>query len=414
VVGTVVFVLKGYPRLSEAFIAQEILALERRGLNILIASLRRPTDPRYHPIHAEIRAPVRYLPESLLSEPGRVLAAWWTMRRRPEYGAVRRLWRHDLRRQPTWDRVLRFAQALVLTYELPADVIRLHAHFLHTPASVTRYASGLSGRPWSCSAHARDIWTTPDWEISEKLEDLDWLTVCTEVGRNQLATLASAPERIELAYHGQDFDRFPPSPAKGSHRDGNDENDPVVILSVGRAVEKKGFDVLLRALARLPGRLHWRFVHIGGGIGLPALQRQADTLGLGHRITWMGPQAHDTVFKTYRAADLFVLPCRIAGDGDRDGLPNVLVEAQSQGLACVSTRVSAVSELIEDGVNGLLAAPDDEMALAGALERLIIEHALRARLGRNGCERVRTEFSHERGIDQLMARFNAGTPDPQS
>src|SRR5690349_6813921 len=135
--GRVAFVLKGYPRLSETFIAQEIAALERRGLEILIVSLRRPTDTRRHAVHDDIRAAVLYLPEYLLLEPWRVFRAWLRQRKTSNYKNSRNIWLRDLLRDPTPNRVRRFGQALVLADELPRDVKRLHAHFLHTPASVT-------------------------------------------------------------------------------------------------------------------------------------------------------------------------------------------------------------------------------------------------------------------------------------
>src|SRR5204863_9033647 len=151
--GRVAFVLKGYPRLSETFIAQEILALEQRGLDILIVSLRHPTDPATHPVHREISAPVLYLPEYLHDEPRRVLRGWRQARRLPGYRAAWRIWLKDLIRDPTPNRIRRFGQALVLATELPADIRQLHAHFLHTPASVARYAAAMRGTGWSVSAH---------------------------------------------------------------------------------------------------------------------------------------------------------------------------------------------------------------------------------------------------------------------
>ena len=186
----VAFVLKGYPRLSEAFIAQEIAALERRGLDILIVSLRRPTEDRLHPVHREIRAAVHYLPEYLYREPLRVMRAWLTVRKSPAYAAARAQWLRDLARDPTPNRIRRFGQALVLAAELPCDVGRLHAHFLHTPASVARYAAILRELPWSGSAHAKDIWTTPEWEKREKLAACDWLVTCTRANHAHLAALA--------------------------------------------------------------------------------------------------------------------------------------------------------------------------------------------------------------------------------
>ena len=403
----IAIVLKGYPRLSETFIAQEILALEGQGLDLRLISLRHPTDPSVHPIHREIRAPVAYLPEYLHDAPGRVLQAWRRARRLPGYGGARRTWLADLRRDPTRNRVRRFGQACVLAAELPAEVGHLHAHFLHTPASVARYAAIMRRLPWSCSAHAKDIWTLPDWEKREKLAELAWLVTCSAVGRDHLRGLAADPSKVELAYHGLDFQRFPDPPERAA---GRPEGQPLVILSVGRAVEKKGIDDLLEALARLPDSPAWRFVHIGGGQDLPALQRRAERLGLSERIDWLGPQPQDVVLRNYRAADLFVLASRIARDGDRDGLPNVLLEAQSQGLACVSTRVSAIPELIEDGRTGVLVEPGDPAALGAALQRLMADPQARAELGAAGARRVRQRFSMAGGIEVLLSRLGTAAP----
>ncbi len=170
----VAVILKGYPRLSEPFLAQEILALERRGLDLRIVSLRHPPDKDIHPVHREIGAPVSYLPEYLLTEPLRVLRGFAAARKLPGYACAHAIWRRDLGRDPTRNRTRRFGQACVLAAELPGDVTHLYAHFLHTPASVARYAAIMRGLPWSCSAHAKDIWTSPDWEIAEKLADAAW------------------------------------------------------------------------------------------------------------------------------------------------------------------------------------------------------------------------------------------------
>jgi glycosyltransferase involved in cell wall biosynthesis len=397
----VAFILKGYPRLSETFIAQEIAALERRGLDITIVSLRRPTDARRHALHDEIRAAVLYLPEYLLLEPWRVLRAWWKV---GTSKAVRSLWLRDLRRDPTPNRLRRFGQALVLAAELPAGVDRLHAHFLHTPASVTRYAALLLGLPWSASAHAKDIWTTPEWEKREKLASCEWLVTCTEANRAHLDALAP-PGRVELVYHGIDLQRFMPSVAPARARDGRNPADPVLILSVGRLVEKKGTEGLLEALARLPASLHWRLVHVGGGPLKGKVQRKARRLGIDASIEWRGALTQDKLLLEYRDADLFALASRVARDGDRDGLPNVLLEAQSQGLACVATRVSAIPELVRDGQTGLLVEENHPAALARALEALITSPARRRALGQAGQQRVAELFSLDANIEPLARRF---------
>ncbi|MDZ3838174.1 MAG: glycosyltransferase family 4 protein [Rhodospirillales bacterium] len=401
----VAFVLKGYPRLSETFIAQEIRALERRGLDIRLYSLRRPTDAAVHPIHAEIAAPVVYLPEYLRDEPARVTAAWRRARRLPGYRSAWETWRRDFRRDRSASRIRRFGQAVVLAAELDPDVGGLHAHFLHTPASVTRYAALMLGLPWTVSAHAKDVWTIPEWEKREKLACCRWLATCSQVNARHLAALAPEPDRVRLAYHGLDLSRFPPPPSSRVARDGSDQTGPVTIVTVGRAVEKKGHDVLIEALGRLPADLHWRWVHVGDGPLLPALKRQAEAAGLSDRVDWLGARPQADVLAALRRADLFVLACRIGADGDRDGLPNVLLEAQSQALACVATSVSAINELIEDDRTGLLVPPDDVEGLAIAMARLICEPALRQRLGRAGLHRVHAAFAMEPGIDRLAAWF---------
>lgn len=407
--GRVVFVLKGYPRLSETFIAQEILGLERAGLDIEIVALRRPTDRQTHPVHAEVRAPVSYLPEYLRDDPARVLRGLWRCLGKSGLAAATFAFLRDLVRDRTANRGRRFGQALVLAGEMQPGVRALHAHFIHTPASVCRYASLITGLPWSCSAHAKDIWTSREWDLREKLAGARWAVTCTAAGAAELNRLAPGDNPVRLIYHGFDRDRFPPLAMPRQKRNGLDGVAPVRLLSVGRAVEKKGFDLLLDALAALPKELAWSLVHIGGGERLADLQAQAGRLGLSQRIDWRGPQAQDRVLSAYREADLFVLPCRVADDGDRDGLPNVIVEAQSQSLAVVSTAVSAIPELIEHDVTGLLIPPEDIQCLARAIERLIRDPALRIKLGKAGGRKVHALFGHEEGIARLMALFEASS-----
>ena len=411
----IAIVLKGYPRLSETFIAQEIHALERAGLALQLISLRHPTDHALHPVHRAIRAPVHYLPEYLYQEPVRVMRAWRRARSLPGYRAARALWLRDLARDRTPNRVRRFGQAMVLASELDARITHLHAHFLHTPASVARYGAIMRALPWSVSAHARDIWTSPEWEKREKLAAADFTVTCTRHNLEHLRALAPPGARVSLVYHGLDLTRFTPAQSPAGRRDGSDPDAPVRLLSVGRAVEKKGYEVLLAALARLPADLAWTLDHVGGGPLLAALRARAQHAGIAARIRWHGALAQQQVIERYRGADLFVLASRIASDGDRDGLPNVLMEAQSQRLACLATEVSAVAELIHDGVSGDLVAADDIEALARALDRLIRDPQRRARLGAAGEARVRGEFAMDTGIAALLAqlpRASAGAVAP--
>ncbi len=245
----------------------------------------------------------------------------------------------------------------------------------------------------------------PDWEKREKLQDMDWLVTCTAAAHDHLSALAPTQGKVSLVYHGLDLVRFAPSARQRPDRDGSRAEEPVRILSVGRLVEKKGYDDLIDALARLGPEPHWRLVHVGGGALAGRLQGLARQRGLADRIDWRGPQAQTAVLDAYATADLFVLASRVAYDGDRDGLPNVLMEAQSQSLACIATSISGIPELILDGRTGVLVPPGDPAALATALAALIADPGRRRALGEAGNRRVRTRFDMTSGADLLAKRF---------
>ncbi len=402
-----VVVVKGYPRLSETFIAQELRGLELAGLDLVIVSLRHPTDKKRHAVHDEIAAELLYLPEYLHKEPLRVLRGLWAACRRPGFGATLRGWLSDLRRDLSRNRLRRFGQAAVLVAEWPIGGAWLHAHFIHTPASVADYAARIMQIGWTVSAHAKDIWTSPDWELSAKLNRARWAVTCTEMGHKHLQSLADDPARVHLSYHGLNLDRFPAFTDARPPRDGSDPAEPVQIVSVGRAVPKKGYDTLLRALALLPADLHWRFSHLGGGAERESLQALAVTLGIADRIHWQGSVDQAEVLAAYRSSDVFALACRITADGDRDGLPNVLVEAASQGLACVSTTISGIPELFCNGENGWLVSPDDADGLAAALRTAITAPDLRQQYGSAASAKVRATLDYHHSVNQLVNLFAA-------
>lgn len=400
--GRLAVVLKGWPRLSETFIAQELVALEKRGLRFEVWSMRHPTDKKRHTLHDALKAKVSYLPEYLYQEPLRVLKGLAHSARLPGFGAAFRLWLKHLVRDPTPNRVRRFGQAAVLAREASPDLKFIYAHFLHTPSSVALYASIMRGVGWGFSAHAKDIWKSPEWEKRDKLDRSTFGVTCTGLGAEHLRSLSADPAKLDLVYHGLDLSRFPPPPPQRPPHDGSGE--AVTIISVGRLVEKKGYNLLLDALASLPAALKWRFVHIGGGDLSQQLKARGQKLGLSDRIEWRGSRDQGEVIAALREADIFVLPSRIASDGDRDGLPNVLMEAASQELPILSTSVSSIPEFIENGKQGMLVEPDVQR-LAAALAKMIADPAGRASLAAAARKRLVESFGMDAGINRLSARL---------
>ena len=397
--------VKGWPRLSETFIAQELVALERAGIAFDIWSLRHPTDTKTHPLHDQLRAQVRYLPEYLHQEPMRVLRGVLAALVRRGFWSTLAQFIRDLARDRTRNRVRRFGQACVMARELPEGTDAIYAHFLHTPSSVARYAAGLRAIPWAFSAHAKDIWTSPDWELREKLDKASigaaYGATCTAFGADHLNNLATTTP-VDLVYHGLDLGRFPDAPDRPERMPG----DPFAMLSVGRLVEKKGFDRLIDALALLPDDIDWHWTHIGGGALDADMRTRAERLGISKRITWRGACDQPEVIAAMRAADLFVLPSRVAEDGDRDGLPNVLMEAASQLLPILSTPVSAIPEFIDTGVHGILC-DDDPKVLAQEIEQLAKAPKRGPELAQAAHTRLHSEFTMQPGIDHLAQRLRA-------
>jgi len=396
--------VKGWPRLSETFIAQELVALEAAGHSFEIWSLRHPTDIKRHPLHEQLQAQVNYLPEYLYQEPDRVWKARAAAQALPGYAEAYAIWRADLKRDPSHNRIRRFGQACVLAAEMPEAVLGLYAHFLHTPSSVARYAAIMRGLPWSFSAHAKDIWTSPDWEISEKLSSAHhgaaFGATCTGFGAKHLQQMSDDPARIDLIYHGLDLSRFPVAP----DRVWRQASDPLHLMSVGRLVEKKGFDNLIAALTLLPAELDWHWTQIGGGTLQDKLAGMAEEAGINHRISWRGACDQPEVIEAMRAADLFVLPSRIAADGDRDGLPNVLMEAASQRLPILSTAVSAIPEFITSDTHGLLVddAPEN---LAKAIQQIARHPDQAATMAEAALTRLKSDFGMPPGIARLSDRL---------
>jgi glycosyltransferase involved in cell wall biosynthesis len=394
----VAVVVKAWPLVSTTFIAQELVGLEREGLALWVVSTLHGDKVR-HKLHDQLRAPITYLAGA--GSLPRLARAWRKLHRTPGYAKAKELLRYDRGHGASPMRLVAFAGAVIAAAEMPPETRIIYAHFLNSGMNVARYMAAMAELPVAVSAHARDIWVSPEWNKRAKLAQAEWCTTCTVDGFEHLQALADDPAKLHLIYHGLSFERFPSDAPKRPQRDGSDPADPVRLLSVGRAVEKKGFGVLLDALAGLPKALNWRWTHVGGGPILDALKDCARARGILDRIDWLGVQTQAEVIALYRSSDLFVLPSREGADGDRDGLPNVLMEAQSQALCCLSTRFSAIPELIVDGETGMLVPPGQTAPLQQGLEQLIGDAPLRDRLGMAGFKRVRAHFEAEAGIHQL-------------
>jgi glycosyltransferase involved in cell wall biosynthesis len=388
---SVAYLLKRFPRLSETFILHEILELERQGVTLRLYSILDPSEEVAHADVARVQAPVRYLPAGLAAVMPLLCAHLTLLWRNPRryVGVVAYLLRWSQRRAAVKD----FLRAGWLALELErAGVRHLHAHFAHGPAAVAHFLHMLTGLPYSFTAHAKDIYTSPPRLLALKMRAARFVVTCTEYNARYLAGLdgGAAAGRIHRIYHGLDLSKFSPN---GHTPVTEGQDDTPIILAVGRLVEKKGFPYLIDACRLLVGRGYNLHLHIvGGGEMKESLRRQVAKAGLETSVSLLGPRPQDELIELYRAATAFALPSIVADNGDRDGIPNVLVEAMRLGLPVVSTAVSGIPELVVDGETGLLVPPRDAEALAAALARLLDDAQLRECLASGAARHVATSF----------------------
>lgn len=391
----VAYLLKTFPRLSETFILNEVLGLEKLGMDIRIFSLKRPEGEPRHPSFAEVKSSVTYIPSlgpqfrpkdiCLLALCHLVLLLTRTHR----YFAAAGFYFG----KPGKSRLKDFLQAGYLARLLDRGGFdHLHAHFANVPTTVAEVVHRLTGIPYSFTAHAKDIYLTPPVELARKMAGATCVLTCTAYNQRYLADLAPDGTPVRLAYHGIDVGRFGAARARAPEPG----TDVPLLLSVGRFCEKKGLEYLIEACRILADRgRSFRCQIVGYGELQGKLEAMIAELGLEGCVSLPGKMTQDQLAALYPRASLFVLPCLVTDNGDRDGIPNVLIEAMASGTPVISTSVSGISELVKHMENGLLTEQRNALAIADAMELLLVQPALRQRLAESGRETVLRRFTLE-------------------
>jgi glycosyltransferase involved in cell wall biosynthesis len=419
--------------MSELFIASEIYRLEQLGVPLRLHVIKPADEVQRHGIVARIKSKPEYLPAttSLTKTPlRRWLAAHLkdfmpslrsVARRRPAglmraagaafAQAVRA--RRSFRSWPRKVYLKEFLQAAAIADRVLRDggVRHLHAHFCHGATTVAWLASMMTGLSFSFTAHAKDIYCeslNPSGLLRRKMRAARFVVTCTDANREHLLKVEPGA-RVRCVYHGLNAEFTEllggtdgaalPSLARVGKR--------LRALGVGRLVEKKGFDVMVEACGILRRReVPFEAVIVGEhGEHEAEIRRRIDALGLADSVRLAGPMEQTKLFEEYRSAGVFCLPCRVLENGDRDGIPNVLMEAMACGLPVVTTPVSGIPEIIRDGFNGRLVPPDDPTALADALLGLDADPALAQSLSAEARATVRERFDGERFAAELAELF---------
>jgi glycosyltransferase involved in cell wall biosynthesis len=395
-------VLKKYPRLSETFILDEILELESAGIDVSVFSLRYPDEARFHADLASVRGTVSYLPPFGSAS---VLDAFGLLGTLGSSGGAR------------------LSRALQFVHRLPAErrtgvllqgihlaeaarrlrLDHLHAHFMTVAAHTTYVAHVLTGIPFSVTSHAKDIYRhTVDAEVFREVARSagTLVTVCHANRRFMAERLLDAGTPVEVIHNGVRLDRLP---SHGLPRR------PHLVLAVGRLVEKKGYDILLRA-CRIMAEAGVPFDCILAGDGEERDHLMADRarLGLQERVRLPGAASRDQIFAWMREARVLVAPCVVARDGNRDALPTVILEALGLGLPVVATPVGGIPEIIESGKEGLLVAPGDPEALSGAIQHLLGDEMLWDSMSAAGPRKAAARFDRTRNTRSLLEIFRRG------
>jgi len=389
------YVLKRFPRVSETFVINELLALEGRGERILVDALLTPEDGPRHPELERLRAEVRYLPRYPRLRDRGVATAHITLAVRSPIRWLRHAVR--ARRADTWRR---FVQAGLVARRARGERVRhIHAHFATAAAEVARDAAALARLEFTVTAHAKDIYQRENApNLSSRLEGAAAVVTISEFNvRHLRGALPGVPIR-----HVPNAMPVQPT-TNGRARD--------LVLCIGRLIPKKGVDLLIDALALLPRDLERvRLEIVGEGPLAGELRRLASSRGLRDRVVFLGSLPSDGVDAALRRASLLALPCRIAPDGDRDGIPTVLLEAMARGVPVVSTRVAGIPEVVRDRETGLLVPPEDPEALAEAITTLLRDRSLAASQAAAARSLVRARFDPQRNAALLQSVFDHPRP----
>ena len=373
------YVVKRYPRYSETWVVAEIASHEAAGLEVEVFSIMPPNDTHFQEAIARVRAPVQYIPYH-----GVKAADFWAALDTAA-AALPGFWK-AMEAARGEDALAVFQGALIACAVRERGIEHLHAHFATAAASAARLASHFAHVPYTFTAHAKDIFhdtVRPD-DLRRKLADAGATVTVSDFNRDYLQrTYGAAAARVERIYNGLDLELFPHT-SPGSRAP--------LIVAVGRLVEKKGFGDLVEACALLAGRgVAFECDIIGTGPLEPPLQALILARRLQEHVHLLGPRPRSEVVALVRDASAFAAPCVVAADGDRDGLPTVLVEAMALGTPCVSTDVTGIPELLADDC-GIVVPQRDPASLAAALERLLTDNAVRVRLATRARARVEADF----------------------
>lgn len=399
---SIAYVMQTFPGLTMTFIYREVLALRRRGLDVTTCSIWRPNRDRLSPESRSLMDSTYYVfPISwsrflwahlyfLVTRPVRyVSAAWFVMTRRGES------WKNRVRTAG------HFGEAVYMAKEIERlEIDHVHAHFAINAATIALIVARLLDISFSFTAH--NIFFTDRVILKEKIREALFIAAISEYSRQFLLRMVpdqSVASKIHIVHCGVSTARFlPPDPRP--------VNDIPLILFVSQLAERKGTPYLVEACRLLAERgVTFECVIVGDGAERAIVEQRVEQVGLQHAVTLTGAIFQEQL-KTYLdRADIFVLPCIQARDGDMDGVPVVLMEAMAKEIATVSTRVSGIPELIQDGESGLLVQEKDAVALADALQRLIADAHLRAKLGQNGRRKVLREFDVDENAALLSTLF---------
>ncbi len=383
----VLYVLKRYPRLSETFIVRELLGLESAGVTIGIDTLLPPEDGPQHADVAAVRAAVRHLPRKPRLTSPVVLAHLRVGLRHPARW-LHRAWQAHRRGQ--WRR---FAQAGLVADRVRRDGFHhVHAHFATAAADVARDAAALAGVGYSVTAHAKDIFHVDNVDhLDHRLGQASTVVTVSHYNVRHLRD-ALPGTRVRYVPNG-----LPIPPAIEPQPAGP-------VLCVARLVPKKGIDLLVRAMAHTH---HERPLEIvGDGPCRAELEALAHELGIADRVHFRGALTSAQVDMAYRRCSMLALPCRIDPDGDRDGMPTVLVEAMARALPVVSTAVIGLDELVTSGRDGVLVDPEDPLALADAIDALLDNPEAARAMGSAARDRVVGEFAPGHATAALLHVFD--------
>ncbi|AFO56972.1 MULTISPECIES: glycosyltransferase [unclassified Natrinema] len=387
----ILYYLDVFPKVSESFILNEVYELEKKGHNVAVCSLKEPDSDINHEEYTELNASIRHIEDPTYTD----ILEGFSPNLLKSIAGPELLYRATPKHHAA--NLIRAKRSIQFIESIDWDIDHVHSHFANVSKFGGKHIATYYDVPFTITTHAYDIYRKPIGKYTKKLLNIaDRVITISEYNKRYLKDEMGVETAVDIVRAGIKPEKFSPSKSVRKNR----------VLTVGRFVEKKGHPYALDAIAKATEVLPNIEYHIiGAGEQIGPLKRKTEELGLTENVSFLSNVSDERLLNEFDQARCFLLPCVVADSGDRDGIPVVLMESMAMQTPPISTAISGIPELIDDGENGVLVEPRHSESIGKAVIQLLENDSIYSKYSKNSREKVTEEFNIDREAEKLENIF---------